>query len=637
MTTLAQSSATRKLLDPSPIGDEDYLHVDMGQNFFVLTPKSDRENGAARWQSRSGWPAKIPGAKYVMMPQPHWLTPVTDFTVLVCASTWKDRIVFENKDVELEWNYLLLRFVKANQAAEAQADFWVNGKVPENAPKGNEFNPLSPYQRVAAYCAIGAEGYALFKEQGTGKTATTIARMDAEHDIVGNFYSLVVCPKNVRSNWLEELKKFSTKRVFANLIKGGRIERTRCFLDALLASRSDDFDYAVSAVSYESLANSIEQLENLPCSIYLTVLDESQYIKSPKAKRWGVMQRLRSLSEKRMCLTGTPVANTLFDLFTQLEFLGEGWSGFASYDQFKHFHGVFDAYHDGRSSVQRLASYQNVPLLQERLTRCAFICRKDQVLTDLPKKQYQLWEVEMSAQQIKAYDKLAKELYLEIEGDMAASNNDSMTAQNALTKLLRLSQITSGFMVTDKTWDYVADKEIAGRIVPFDKNPKLDALKELLKQELHDNSKCVIWAHYTYDIQAIYDALTEEGHKCVTYYGKTSERDREAAKLAFNEGDARIWISNAGAGGTGLNLLGKSGNDMAADLVVYYSQDWSAIKRSQSEDRTHRRGTARAVRYFDLCVLDTIDFKIRAAVLEKRKMAASLQDVRSILKDIIHG
>src|SRR5690606_16184940 len=105
--------------------------------------------------------------------------------------------------------------------------------------------------------------------------------------------------------------------------------------------------------------------------------------------------------EARMVLTGTPIANRLFDLWTQLEFLGKGLSGFKSFTNFRNFYGSFlkvDAEKSG-SQVEKLIGYKNLPLIQERLTRLCYMVTKKEADLQLPDKVYDVYEVEMTKQQ----------------------------------------------------------------------------------------------------------------------------------------------------------------------------------------------------------------------------------------------
>jgi len=257
---------------------------------------------------------------------------------------------------------------------------------------------------------------------------------------------------------------------------------------------------------------------------------------------------------------------------------------------------------------------------------------------------YDVIEVEMTPEQTEYYAKLQKQLALEIKADLeaaeAAGRPKQLTVNNILTKLLRLAQITSGFITWDPHYDDDGNIVEDRQVDRLDPNPKIEELVEQLKYK-GPNDKTIVWACWVQDIRSIAARLTLEGIKCVTYYGSTPDKEREAIERSFNEDPTvKVLIGNPAAGGTGLNLLGYDyWNEQPlttnANHVIYYSQNWSMTARSQSEDRAHRRGTRRPVRYTDLTVPGTIDEEIRVRVLQKKKVALAIQDVRDILDRVL--
>lgn len=338
-----------------------------------------------------------------------------------------------------------------------------------------------------------------------------------------------------------------------------------------------------------------------------------------------------------MILTGTPICNSVMDLFPQLEFLREGGSGFSNFTAYKAFYGVYDSDNDGRG-FKRLIGTQNMPYMQHRLARCAFVVRKEEALPDLPPKTYDVIDIEMSTEQWALYDKVAREITIEIEQEL--SNPKTMSVTNILVKLLRLAQITSGFVVYDAVYDENGE-EIEGSVTDrIDPNPKIDALMEILKDK-QPQQKTIVWACWRQDIKTINARCQVDGIDSVVYYGGSSEVEKADAVRRFNnDPNCRVFIGNPGAGGTGLNLLGYPLHGSVEDTgtncdhVIYFSQDWSYSKRAQSEDRAHRNGVRTSVRITDLCVPGTIDERIRERVLAKKSHALQVQDIRHILTQL---
>ena len=154
------------------------------------------------------------------------------------------------------------------------------------------------------------------------------------------------------------------------------------------------------------------------------------------------------------------------------------------------------------------------------------------------------------------------------------------------------------------------------------------------------DEKTIIWACWVCDIKTIAARLEKEEIKAVTYYGSTSfDKRREAVDQFNRDYDTKVFLGNQAAASTGITLLGYDPlmpNDYTSncDHEIYYSQNWSMVLRSQSEDRCHRVGTRQPIRVTDLCVPETIDEEIRARVLDKITNALELGDLRKVLAKV---
>lgn len=638
------TDATKNLFRPLQIEDNDFLHLSLDdtQNRFIARTFSkivrydgDLVESFASYSARFRFFERFP-ERYSTNVYGQWLVPATDISVALIDALWpKNQLIFSGEEERTIFEYLRLTGKQKDALAERVANFRANGVVQaaDSLHWSEEF-PLAGYQQLGLQNSLGAEGYSLFMDKGTGKTAIVIARVCNESLLIDGMYRcLILCPKNVRMNWENEFVKFANVGGKVTVIRGNELERAKLLVDAM--RKEDDCEYSVVVMSYDNLARTWSMFQMIEWD--LAVLDESHYIKSPSTKRWKFAQKLRDRSKARMCLTGTPIANTPLDLYTQFEFLGKGWSGFSNWKAFRSFYGVFE---DSGNGHERLVGCQNMPFLQERLARQSFVIRKEEALPDLPEKVYDVVEVEMSKKQREAYDSLATQLALEIENELDSDRPKQLLVNNVLTKLLRLAQITSGFI----TWDAVVDED--GRtlspkaIEPFSPNCKLDGLLELLEGK-GSNEKTIVWACWVHDILTIQKRLTEEGIGNVVYYGATSEKDREDAVWYFNN-DPRVsvFVGNPVAGGTGLNLLGHPPGASEEDFPcccnheIFYSQNWSMTARSQSEDRAHRRGTRQNIRITDLCVPETIDEEIRMRVMDKHDTALRVSDIREMLNKL---
>jgi SNF2 family DNA or RNA helicase len=171
-------------------------------------------------------------------------------------------------------------------------------------------------------------------------------------------------------------------------------------------------------------------------------------------------------------------------------------------------------------------------------------------------------------------------------------------------------------------------------------NPKLDWCVEQIKKHPL-NEKILFWSWMTHDIDGLSARLTADGIKHVVFKGTTSDEARIEAERQFNKDpECRVFIGNAGAGGSGLNLLGHDPKapelyDTDATMSVYIAQNWNAVHRSQSEDRNHRRGTRKPVMVVTLACESTIDEDIHERVTSKRQSALEISDIRSLLSKIM--
>ncbi len=637
---LAYSEATKALLKPVEFEDWDRLFIGLeDDDHFIIRPfHKDGIGHYPSWRARSSWIQRIPECKPVGG-NGEYLVGATDTTVAVLYSLWKGRISFRDEETEMHFKLLLAFLLNGH----TQANIFARYKEGEdldiadyNLKDSDEF-PLIRHQRFALVNSMSTDGYALFKEQGTGKTPVGVATLCnfVERQHVERMQRvIIVCPNNVRLNWQVELAKFSTLKYQCTVLRGTKQVRVEKLLRAFIPT-SPDVKATVVIVGYDTLKNSLDYITKVDWD--LGICDESHYFKTPGNKRSKAILKLRDICRKRLALTGTPVTNTALDLYMQFEWLGRNYSGFTNYTAFKRFYGTFV---QSESGFEKLVGIQNKAFMQERMARLSFIVKKEEALPDLPSKVYDVEEVQMSADQKKVYENVATQLAAEIAGDMEREGNKQLLINNVLTKLLRLAQITSGFVVYPEISDEDGNIEQQRETEYISPNPKLEKLMEILKAK-GPNEKTIVWACWTDDIKLISAACKEAGIKAVSYYGSTSFSARAAAVEDFNcDSDTKIFIGNPAAASTGITLLGHDNNnpddyETNCDHVIYYSQNWSMVFRSQSEDRPHRVGTRCTVRITDLCVPDTIDEQIRDRVLDKITNAMEVSDLREVLNKVL--
>lgn len=451
--------------------------------------------------------------------------------------------------------------------------------------------------------------FAIFAEQGTGKTWNAI-------DWAGELFAagdidavLVISKKGPHSQWIDEQIPIHYAMKHKSEFYTGRRKQ---FVGA-----DDDtlhfFSINIDALKNEKGWSAALTFVKLYDKRVLIVIDESHLIKNHKSARTKRAYALGDMVEHKMILTGTPIAKNLCDEWSQFKFLDEAIIGYRYITSFRHQYCVMGGWEN-----RDVVGVKNMDEFLKKVEPFSFRVTKEEEL-DLPPKVYDTVAFEMNDEQRGHYDAI-KEMFL-----TQLDSGEIATVANAAVAITRLQEVTSGIIEgrLPRTQDDVLQKR-KGKIVSQEikDNPRLDALCDLLEQR---RGKAVIWARFNYDIEQIIKRL---GKKAVAYYGQTSARDRDEAKRRWLDPRSEIdyLVASPSAAGTGLNLQGD------CRTVVYYSNSFNAIDRWQSEDRTHRIGTKGTVTYFDLVCRGTVDRKILANLKKKKSLSdLALGGIKSII------
>jgi SNF2 family DNA or RNA helicase len=326
------------------------------------------------------------------------------------------------------------------------------------------------------------------------------------------------------------------------------------------------------------------------------IIDESTCIKNHKAKRTKKALEIGQKCKVRRIATGSPITNSPLDLFSQFAFLDKQILGCGSFYAFRNVYAEVERITTRQGqSFDKILKYKNLPMLSRRIEPFSYRITKKECL-DLPDKIYTTRDVELTPEQKLLYKQM-KDL------SFAMCNDEIMSVQVALTKILRLHQILCGSFTTDE-----------GEVKQIPNN-RLSVLSDTLEEI---SGKVIIWANYLQNIKDITEMLTEKYGKesFVVYTGATSSDDRVEAINLFQNANSpvRFFVGNVQTAGRGITLT-------AAQTVIYYSNNYSLEMRQQSEDRAHRHGQTNKVTYIDLIARDTLDEKIIQALLAKRNIA----------------
>lgn len=476
----------------------------------------------------------------------------------------------------------------------------------------NDFKfPVHPYNhQVAAFALLrDCPVFALFMEQGTGKTY--VIQLDqADRFLKGEITgTLVICPNAAKSNWEEELPQFMPKEIELDIFVWEGKTRHKAEAWVLRAAHGQRphrwLIMNVDAFSSEKGRRIAELfLSRHTCSI---VVDESAKIKSPMAARTKAILKLSRLSKIKRIMSGLPITHSPLDLFTQFKFLDPDILGYSSYYTFRNHFAIL-----GGFNGKIVTGFVNLEELQALTQPHTFRVLKVECL-DLPKKLYIKRYVDLTDEQQRAYEEMRDELKTEVGGF-------TVTETLAIVKIMRLQQIVGGFLPVDHAEgsDVARSKPLA---IPGG-NPKLESLLELI-EELADDKKVIIWAHFRPELRLVADTLEKHygAGSVVRFWGGEAEGVRNAGRRAFAQRDAgpRFFVGQPAAGGIALNLV-------AAHTVVYFSNGDSLEDRIQSEDRAHRIGQDEDVTYIDLTCRGTTDVKIIAGLRNKKSLA-----------DLVHG
>lgn len=424
-------------------------------------------------------------------------------------------------------------------------------------------------------------------DMGSGKTRAVI-------DYIGRFdpgLTLIATPSAVVDVWPREIAKYQP-HVQATPIKG-TAQRKRKLLEQVIAGRG------VAVINYESTIS--KQLKKLLLAEYwnLLVLDEIHRIKSARGKTSLLFAEIGPHAFRRVGLTGTAMPHSPLDVFGQFRALEPSIYG-RSYTRFRSRHAVMGGYHVNGKPVQVLG-YQNMADFHRKFYSITDRVKKQDVLKDLPEQVHQYRTVDLSAQAMRAYRELADQFQAQIA-------DGKISAQNAMVKVTRLQQITSGFAV-------VGDDDDEKRTVDLDLG-KFRALVELLRDDLSASEPVVVFAKFARDIDNIHAAAEKAGRRCDELSGRRKDFTAYWQANPNPEGMAPVAAVQIQSGGTGIDLT-------AASTSIYYSQTYSLGDFDQSLARLHRPGQRRDVNYIHLLANGTIDFEIydalqrRADVIER--------------------
>lgn len=463
------------------------------------------------------------------------------------------------------------------------------------------FPPMSHQRRALSRAVKAGNAFGFFHAMGAGKTFTVINLLYYRHSKGHITGALVVCPTPIKDVWIKELDKCAPEgaKFTAQVLASGGNKKVKNWMDkdtdacqVLIVGIE-----ALSQGSARDIAN--EFLRKHRSTGSCMVIDESSKMKNATATRTKALLKMRDLCDYRYIMTGTPVSQGLHDLYAQIAFLDPSILGLKSYVLFRNMYCVMGGF-EGR----KIIGYQREDELMDKIKPFVDMVTKEEALPELPPKIYNEVSVPVTKEQRAAMTQL--------EQDMAAQQADlELTVQTVMDRLTRYQQIIGGFFPHEDDNGQYKTAPIAG------KNPKLEALVQLLDLDAEAGVKTIIWARFTAERNLIVDAVAKaRGREAVRLFdGQVSDADRARFTEDFQtDPSVTVMVANVVVGGMGQTWT-------AATHEIYYSNDFSYENRMQSEDRAHRKGQKNSVKYTDIIAEVKADKMITQALARKGDVA----------------
>ena len=443
----------------------------------------------------------------------------------------------------------------------------------ESEQMGSLEGILRPYQKVGVswlrFLSRNGLGGILADEMGLGKTVQALAFL---RPLQGT--SLVVCPSSLIFNWAREAGNFVPELKVLCIEGAARNE---------LFPKIPESDLVVT--SYPLLRRDIDEYRRFEFSAIF--LDEATHIKNPDTQNAQAAMALRG--RHRFVLTGTPVENSVRDLWSIVEFVLPGYFGRRA-----DFRERYELPIGRGAEPERVRLAKRLrPILLRRL--------KQEVARDLPDKIEQVSFCDLSSAQAELYRKLKEEGRRKIE-ELSGAKDQGRARIATLTALLRLRQVC-------------CDLRLLGQEAEFPSG-KIELLGELLEEAIDGGHRVLVFSQFVAMLKLISAQLEKEGTSYCYLDGDTKDRAKVVDRFQQST-EIPVFLISLKAGGVGLNLS-------AADTVIHFDPWWNPAVEAQATDRVHRLGQTRVVTAYKLICRNTVEEKILNLQRKKREVIDSL-------------
>ena len=430
---------------------------------------------------------------------------------------------------------------------------------------------VSGVKWLSMICKCGFGGI-LADEMGLGKSLQTIMFIKKMYEENKDNKFLIVCPTSLVYNWDNEFNKFAPDLSF-QVFSGNRNDRRE-----LLQNYAGN----IYITSYGLLREDLDIYETKSFRVF--VIDEAQNIKNPKT---GLTKAVKSITaETKMALTGTPIENTIVELWSIFDFIMPGFlSNLVKFQQKYH---IKDFDEDTNKLLTNLKA-QVKPFILRR--------KKKDVIKDLPDKIENNIFIDLNEMQKKYYAAEVKR----VNDEMDKLVNQGGFIKNKmiiLALLTRLRQICIDPSIYDENYK--------------DGSAKIEALVETIKELVSNGHKILLFTSFKTALYLVKDTLNQEGITTYVIDGEVPSKKRQLLVDAFNKDKTNVFLIMLKSGGTGLNLT-------SADAVIHLDLWWNPQAENQATDRTHRIGQTKSVEVIKFICKGTIEEKI-LSLQEKKKL-----------------
>lgn len=447
------------------------------------------------------------------------------------------------------------------------------------------------YQREAFEAIKDLPYAAIFHEQGLGKTKIAIDIVmywleKTEIDTV-----LILTKKQLVHNW--ELEFSNHTYMKPSIISDDKKENFYVFTGPA----------RVIIAHFETINSELERYKLfLRTRNIAIIIDESAKIKNPDTLLTKNLFSISSLFKRRIIMTGTPVANRPYDIWAQIYFLDAGKSLGNNFQEFKKDTDLNNKLSSDEELQKRFE--KSISEIYKKIESFCVRETKNSGIITLPQKVYENICVDFYKKQFELYEKVRKELYLEIKKDEEIIIDDSSAI---VKRLLRLVQITSNPKLLDESYCGLSAKE--------------EKLDELLKNIINNGEKCIVWSSFIENINYLCAKYSDYG--AVKIHGGMAINDRNKSVDKFKTDKYKVLFATPASAKEGLTLT-------MANHVIFYDRGFSLDDYLQAQDRIHRISQTKTCYVYNLIINDSVDEWIDVLLKAKQTAAFLVQGDISI-------